>query len=118
MKELSVLIVEDKVYSADLKIRLLKKFGFNIRYAILSEETLMQNVLKAENWDLIMCSNMPSLPILKTIEIRNQVNREIPLVVFSDDINKKDVTDAFDYGCTSYIEMENFINLKDILNTF
>jgi len=115
MKEISVLIIEDSIYSADLNVRELKKAGFIVCHKMVSSRQLMQNALKEGKWDLIISDNsMPNFNALKALEIRNCVNKNIPFIIASEDICQKDIDKAFEEGCTAYVTKENLTELRKV----
>lgn len=115
MIEISVLIVEDSFYSADLNIRELKKAGFIVRHQMVSSGQSMQNALKEGKWDLIISDNsMPNFSVLKALEIRNRADMNIPFIIVSEDIYQKDINKAFEEGCSAYVEKEHLIELRKV----
>lgn len=121
MTEISVLIVEDSIYSADLNVRELKKAGFTVHHQMVSGGPSMQKALAARKWDLIITDNsMPNFSALKALEIRNRADRSIPLIIVSEDISRKEIEQAFAEDCTAYVPKEQLTDLRkvaaDILN--
>ena len=115
MTEITVLIVEDSFYSADLNIRELKKANFTVRYQIISDGKSMQDALKDGKWDLIISDNsMPNFSALRALEIRNETDRTIPFLIVSEDICQHDIDKAFEEGCAAYITKENLTDLRKI----
>lgn len=115
MKQISVLIIEDSIYSADLNIRELKKAGFMVRHQMVSGGQPMRNALKEEKWDLIISDNsMPNFSALKALEIRNGADKNIPFIIVSEDICRRDIDKAFEEGCTAYIEKMNLTELRKV----
>lgn len=116
MKEISVLIVEDSIYSADINVRELKKAGFTVHYQMVSNEQAMGNALKKNRWDLIISDNsMPNLNALRAIEIRNCADRSIPFIIVSEDICQRDIDKAFEKGCTAYVTKESLTELRKVV---
>lgn len=115
MIKISVLVVEDSFYSADLNIRELKKGGYIVHYQMVSSAQSMQSALKESKWDLIISDNsMPNFSALKALEIRNCVDRNILFIIVSEDICQQDINKAFEEGCTAYIEKENLTELRKV----
>lgn len=115
MKEISVLIIEDSIYSADLNVRELKKAGFTVRHKMVFGGQPTQNALKEGKWDLIISDNsMPNFNALKALEIRNCANRNIPFIIVSEDICQREIDRAFEEGCTAYIAKENLTELRKV----
>lgn len=115
MKQISVLIIEDSIYSADLNVRELKKAGFTVRHQMVSSGQPMQNALKEGKWDLIISDNsMPNFNALKALEIRNCADQNIPFIIVSEDICQRDIDKALKEGCTSYLAKENLTELRKV----
>lgn len=112
---ISVLVVEDSFYSADLNIRELKKAGFEVRYQIVSDGESLEKALKEYRRDLIISDNsMPGFSALSALKIRNRVDQDIPFIIVSEDIFKEDIDKAFEEGCAAYIPKENLTELRSI----
>lgn len=115
MTEISVLVVEDSFYSADLNIRELKKADYKVRYQIVSSGQSMKNALNDDKWDLIISDNsMPNFSALKALEIRNYNDINIPFIIVSEDIRQTDIDKAFKEGCSAYITKENLTELRKV----
>ncbi len=115
MTEISVLIVEDSFYSADLNVRELKKAGFTVRHLMVSSGHAMQKALKEDKWDLIISDNsMPNFNALKALELRNSTDSNIPFIIVSEDIGQKDIDEAFAKGCSAYVQKEHLRELRKV----
>jgi CheY-like chemotaxis protein len=117
MAEISVLIVEDSLYSADLNIREIKKSGISIcRHKVVSGKLSMQNALKEGKWDLIISDNsMPNFNALAALEIRNSEGSKIPFIIVSEDILRKDIEEAYKDGCTAFVSKEELQILRGVV---
>jgi len=116
MKEISVLIVEDSIYSADLNIREIKKAGYDVSYQIISSGQSMKTAINKCQWDLIISDNsMPNFNALKALEIRNEANGDIPFIIVSEDISKSDIDKAFQEGCTAFVAKEKLTELRNVV---
>lgn len=117
MHEISALVVEDSIYSADLDIRELKKAGYTVSYRIVSSGPAMKNACEERKWDLIISDNsMPNFSALKALEIRNDTDQGIPFIIVSEDISRNDIKKAFEEGCTAYVAKENLTELRKIVS--
>lgn len=116
MTNISVLIVEDSFYSADLNVRELKKAGYTVQYQIVSSGQSMKSALKESKWDLIISDNsMPDFSALKALEVRNCMGINIPFMIVSEDICQHDIDKAFEAGCSAFIAKENLTELRKIV---
>lgn len=117
MKNISVLIIEDSRYSADLNVRQIKKAGYKVDFCIVANKAKMQAVFSEKNWDLILSDNsMPNFNAAQALEVRNEVNRSIPFIIVSEQISENEVKMAFLNGCSAYIPKANLAELPVILN--
>ena len=115
MTKISVLVVEDSFYSADLNIRELKKTGCTVHYQMVSSGKSMESALKESKWDLIISDNsMPNFSALKSLEIRNCMDMNIPFIIVSEDISQHDIDKALEEGCAAYISKEDLTELRKI----
>lgn len=115
MVEISVLIVEDSFYSADLDVRELKKAGFTVRQKRVSSGQAMRDAMEEGGWDLIISDNsMPNFNALKALEIRNHYGRYIPFVIVSEDISREDIDRALENGCSAFVAKENLTELRKV----
>jgi CheY-like chemotaxis protein len=116
MNDLSVLVVEDSVYSADLNIRELKKGGYTVQYRIVSGGHSMKAALDESKWDLIISDNsMPDFSALKALELRNKADTNIPFIIVSEDISMSEIDKAFEAGCSAFVAKERLTELRRII---
>ena len=116
MKEISVLIVEDSIYSADLNIREIKKAGYDVCYQIISNGQSMKNSIQKCKWDLFISDNsMPNFSALEALKIRNQMNRKIPFIIVSEDISTSDIDKAFQEDCSAFVAKEKLTELRKVV---
>ncbi len=116
MTKISVLVVEDSFYSADLNIRELKKSGYTVHSQLVSSEQSMKKALKESKWDLILSDNsMPNFSALKALEVRNYTDRNIPFIIVSEDISQHDIDKAFEEGCAAYLAKEDLTELREVV---
>lgn len=116
MTEISVLVVEDSFYSADLNVRELKKADFTVgRYQMVSSGRSLRQALEDGGWDLILSDHsMPNFSALEALEIRNRESHDTPFIIVSEDISRKEIEDALKDGCTAYVSKENLTELRTI----
>jgi len=116
MKNISVLIIEDSVYSADLNVRELKKAGYAVAFKIVSSETSMKEAFNESKYDLILSDNsMPNFNALKALEVRNDEDSNIPFIIVSEDMSKSDIEKAFQEGCSAFVAKETLAELRNIV---
>ena len=117
MKNISVLIVEDSKYWADLNVRQFKKSGYEVDFRIVANRLKMQAELSGKKWDLILADNsMPDFNAAQALEVRNEAVRRIPFIIVSEQITVNEIKTAFQNGCTAYIPKENLAELAFVIN--
>lgn len=119
MTAISVLLVEDSFYSADLNLREIRKAGISVcRHKMVTGGEAMREALKEGGWDLIISDNsMPNFSALKALEIRNSESRIIPFIIVSEDIRRKDIKLAIEEGCFAFVPKEELQKLRGIVRT-
>ncbi|QOX63530.1 response regulator [Anoxybacterium hadale] len=117
MEEISVLLVEDSRYSADLNIREIKKANVSIRFhKVVANQQSMRNALNEWEWDLIVSDNsMPGFSALGALEVRNSMDKKIPFIIVSEDIFERDLDRAFREGCSAFVPKEELVMLRKIV---
>lgn len=119
MGNISVLIVEDSMYAADLNVREIRKAGFTVTYKRVVNGKAMLQALKESKWDIVLSDNsMPNFDALKALEIRNIFDRNIPFIIVSEYVSDEDIIRAMDSGCNAYITKENLTELREIMKFF
>ena len=119
MRHISVLIVEDSVYSADLDVREIKKAGFTVDYYRVISGKSMLEALQENKCDIILSDNsLPNFDALQALEIRNKFNRSIPFIIVSEYVSDEDMIRALNNGCNGYITKENLIELREMMKCF
>ena len=118
-----ILIIEDDSFLQGLASTKLEKEGFSVRGASNSDEAM--KLLAADLPDLILCDLvMPGIDgfgILKMVR-ENPTTAKIPLIVFSNLSEDKDIKRAKELGATDYMVKSNFTldeladKIKELLN--
>lgn len=113
---LSVIVVEDSQYFADLTLRILKRSGLKLKSRIVSTRSALQEALKEDRYDIILSDNvMPDFDALSALEIKNDMCRDIPFIIVSEDVSQQDLEEAFRKGCDSYLPKDRITDLPDIV---
>lgn len=116
---ISVLIVEDSRYAADLNVREIRKTGFTVDYKRVIDGKAMLQALQERKWDIILSDNsIPNFDAFKALEIRNTFNKNIPFFIVSEYVSEEDIIRAMDSGCIAYITKENLTELREIMKIF
>ncbi len=113
---ISVIVVEDSQFFADLAVRILKRSGLNIKSRIVSSRLALQKVLKEEMCDIILSDNiMPGFSALGALEIKNNISRKIPFVIVSEDVSQTELEEAFEKGCDYYLPKDRITDLPGVV---
>lgn len=113
---LSVIVVEDSQYFADLTIRILKRSGLSLKSRIVSTRSALQKALREDKADIVLSDNvMPDLSALGALEVVNNMCSDIPFVIVSEDVSQKELDEAFEKGCDSYLPKERIADLPEVI---
>ena len=111
---LSVVVVEDSRFYADLIVRILKRSGLNIRSKVVSSMTALYKALNEDRWDIILSDNiMPEFSALGALNVKNEVCSKTPFFIISEDISKEELDEAFENGCNFYLPKDKIEELPD-----
>lgn len=104
-----ILIIEDDTFLQDLEANKLKKDNFEIITASTGDEALEK--INEPNIDLILLDlilpGVEGLDILKKIK-ENKNTKNIPIIVFSNLSEEKDIQKAKEIGATDFMIKSNF----------
>lgn len=113
---LSVIVVEDSQFFADLAVRILRRSGLNLKSRIVSSRPALQRALREERCDIILSDNaMPGFNALSALEIKNDICKKIPFVIVSEDVSQNELDEAFEKGCDSYLPKERITDLPKVV---
>lgn len=113
---LSVIVVEDSQFFADLAVRILRRSGLNLKSRIVSSRPALQKALREERCDIILSDNaMPGFNALSALEIKNDICNKIPFVIVSEDVSQNELDEAFEKGCDSYLPKERITDLPKVV---
>lgn len=119
MKHLSVLIIEDSIYAADLNVRQIIKSGFSVDYKRVENLKSMEKALNEQTWDIILSDHsMPFFNAIKAIDARNRFDRNIPFIVVTEGMSDNELSQVMEAGCNGYITKENLSELREVMKFF
>jgi CheY-like chemotaxis protein len=111
---LSVVVVEDSRFYADLIVRILKRSGLNVRSKVVSSMTALYKTLHEDKWDIILSDNvMPEFSALGALNVKNEICKKTPFFIISEDISQKELNEAFEKGCNFYLPKDKIEELPD-----
>lgn len=113
---LSVMIVEDSLFFADLILRILRRNGLKAESRVVATQSALQDALNETCWDVILSDNvLPGFSALEALNVRNVLCSDTPFVIVSDDISQKDLTEAFENGCSFFLPKDRIKELPEII---
>jgi diguanylate cyclase len=99
-----ILIVEDSEDDALLIQLQLKRTAPGASFERVDDENSMKRALADGEWDLVICDhNMPRFDSGRAIELLRQCGQDIPLVIFSGQIENDLAIDAMNSGAQDYV---------------
>ena len=112
MENIRVLIVEEFKYIADLNVLELKRGGFEVDSQYVYSEDAMRNVLKENDFDIILSDNStPHFNAIQALFIRNELSPKIPFIIVSEDVSPESIKFAMRNKCCAYLLKENLHQL-------
>ena len=113
---ISVIVVEDSQFFADLAVRILRRSGLNIKSRIVSSRLALQKALKEEAFDIILSDNvMPGFSALGALEVKNNTGSKMPFVIVSEDVSQTELEEAFEKGCDYYLPKDRITDLPGVV---
>ena len=114
--KISVLIIEDSKYAADLNVRQLRKAGFDVSYKVVSSRDEMEEAIHDQSWDIIISDNsMPGFSALQALEMRNKLGEGIPFVIVSEQVSPEEISQGMNNNCTAFVAKEKLIQLREVI---
>ncbi|HWQ40495.1 MAG TPA: response regulator, partial [Desulfosporosinus sp.] len=112
MQQISVLIVEEFKYIADLNVLELKRGGFEVHSQFVGSEEEMNQALNQKNWDIILSDNAtPRFNAIQALFARNKISPKTPFIIVSEDVSYESIIYAMKNGCCAYLLKENLHQL-------
>ncbi len=109
---LSVLVVEDSEFDAELTVRELKRAGFEFFHERVEDAPSMRHALGAREWDLILSDeNMPSFDATRALEELHTTGKDIPLIVVSGTIGEEAAVRLMKAGAQDFILKDRIARL-------
>lgn len=121
MQDISVLIVEEFKYAADLNVLELTRKGFNVKSLYVTCEEAMIQALEQGKWDIILSDNaVPHFNAIQALYVKNKISPRTPFIIVSEDVSPESIKFAMQNGCCAYLVKENLhqlaILVKNIIN--
>ncbi|MFZ6750571.1 EAL domain-containing protein [Undibacterium sp. Ren11W] len=109
---LSVLIVEDSASDAALMLRHLRKAGFEVSYTRVETGEQMQQALRAQSWDVVLCDfSLPGFDAKQALKTLQATALDIPFIVVSGSIGDETAIELMRTGAQDYLMKSNMARL-------
>ena len=116
-QHLSVLLIEDSVYAADLNVRYLRKAGMSLDYQVVSSLNQMQSVLDAKTWDVILSDDhMPGFSLLQALHARNEQAADVPFIIVSELVSEATLKQAYSQQADGFVPKKSLSELASVVN--
>ena len=107
-KEITVVVVEDCSYAADINLHYLRRGG----YTVVADCQAMNCALEERRWDIILSDhNMPGFSALEALDVRNRYAPDVPFLIVSEWISDEDLAEAFKKKFSYYVPKEKLQHL-------
>lgn len=111
-----VLIIEDDAFLLDLEAAKIKKNNFDVIVAQHGEDGMKK--ISEQGIDIVLLDlllpNFDGFEILKNVR-ENEKTKEIPVIVFSNCAEQKDIEKAMKLGATRFMVKSNF-SLEELID--
>jgi PAS domain S-box-containing protein len=116
LEDLSVLIIEDNPFDAELNALALKKMGYSLRYECIETAGEMIEAIARQPWDLILSDYlMPKFDVLSALEIYRSAGLEIPFIVISGAIGEQRAVELIKAGAHDYLLKDNMTRFASVV---
>src|SRR3712207_1953130 len=102
-KEMRVLVVAAADAAAARIVTPFETAGYSLTYERVDSAAAMSRAVADQAWDLVVCSDAPSLACTSALEILDQRALDTPVVVVSDTISDAAAQDALEAGASDAI---------------
>jgi len=111
-KPLRALLVEDSQIDAELLARALQRGGFDLTWARIDTAEDMQQALRKQMWDLILCDHaMPHFSAPEALELLKHNQVDVPFIIVSGYIEEETAVGAMKAGAHDYIMKDRLARL-------
>lgn len=111
-KEITVVVVEDCSYAADINLHYLRRGGYDPVYTVVADRQAMNCALEERRWDIILSDhNMPGFSALEALDVRNRYAPDVPFLIVSEWISDEDLAEAFKKKVSYYVPKEKLQHL-------
>jgi PAS domain S-box-containing protein len=111
-KHLRVLIVEDLPTDAELLVRELQRFGYQVSHQRVDSARALQEALKQPGWDVVLSDYaMPHFTGLKALELVKASGLDLPFILVSGTVGEDVAVEAMRAGAQDYLGKDRLARL-------
>jgi len=109
---LSVLIVEDSEFDAQMTVSLLRKGGYDVTFERVETAAAMKSALAARRWDVVLADyNLPEFNATAALEVLQETGLDLPFLIVSGGIGEDIAVAAMKAGAHDYLMKGNLNRL-------
>jgi PAS domain S-box-containing protein len=111
-KYLQVLIVEDLQTDAELLVRELQRFGYQVTYQRVDNARALREALAQPGWDIVLSDYaMPHFTGLKALEVVKASGLDLPFILVSGTVGEAVAVEAMRAGAQDYLGKDRLARL-------
>jgi two-component system, cell cycle sensor histidine kinase and response regulator CckA len=111
-RPLRVLLVEDSVLDAEILVRHLESFGYDVQHQRVENAAAMEEALSHGPWDLVLCDYMmPDFAVAPAIDLLKKKKLDLPFIVVSGTAGEKVAVEVMKAGAHDFIAKDNLTRL-------
>ena len=115
-KLLRVLLVEDSDDDAQLLLREIRRFGYEVQYERVETADVMRTALANQEWDVVICDySLPHLDAPKALQVLKSSDIDLPFIIISGTIGEESAVSALIAGAHDFIIKGKFARLGPAL---
>jgi signal transduction histidine kinase len=103
-KSLRLLLIEDSADDAELLLRELRRFGFNVQHTRVEEAGTMQEQLAQSQWDLVLSDySLPHFDAIRALSTLKASGADVPAIIVSGTLGEEAAVHAMQAGAQDFI---------------
>ncbi len=109
---IKVLFVEDSEVDAELAVRFLQGWGYEVEYGRVETRDGLAGELQKREWDLVLADySIPGFSGMEALQTVMEVAPDVPLIMVSGRIGESQAVDAMRGGARDYVMKDNLVRL-------
>jgi response regulator RpfG family c-di-GMP phosphodiesterase len=115
-KPLRVLLIEDSENDAQLLLREIRRFGYEVQCERVETSDALRNCLATKEWDVIVCDySLPRLDAPHALEVLKSTDLDLPFIIVSGTIGEESAVNALKAGAHDFIIKGKYARLAPAL---